>query len=73
MSKEEEYPKAELEKVQRRTAKRRTALVMSIIKGETSPQDRSEAWADCRGGQGVERAIPCWRGECSPLPPARRS
>ena len=39
MSKDEKDPKAEPEEVQRWTAKRRTALVVSIIKGETSPQE----------------------------------
>src|SRR5208283_951246 len=39
MSKDEKDPKAKPEEVQRRTAKRRTALVVSIIKGETSPQE----------------------------------
>jgi hypothetical protein len=36
MSKDEKDPKAEPEEVQRWTAKRRTALVVSILKGETS-------------------------------------
>jgi hypothetical protein len=39
MSKDEKDPKAESEEIQRWTAKRRTALVVSIIKGETSPQE----------------------------------
>jgi hypothetical protein len=39
MAKDEKDPKAEPEEVQRWTAKRRTALVVSIIKGETSPQE----------------------------------
>ena len=40
MAKDEKDPtKAEPEEVQRWTAKRRTALVVSIIKGETSAQE----------------------------------
>ena len=39
MAKDEKDPKAEPEEFQRWTAKRRTALVVSIIKGETSPQE----------------------------------
>jgi hypothetical protein len=36
---EKDQTKAEPEEVQRWTAKRRTALAVSIIKGETSPQE----------------------------------
>jgi hypothetical protein len=39
MSKDENDPKAEPEEVQRWTAKRRRTLTVSIIKGETSPQE----------------------------------
>jgi hypothetical protein len=39
MSKDEKDPKAEPEEAQRWTAKRRTALVVSIIKGDASPQE----------------------------------
>ena len=66
MSKYEKDPKAEPEEVQRWTAKRRTALVVSIIKGETSPQEAARkhgltvAEVEAQDG-GAGRSVPTVR------------
>ena len=62
-----------LEPIERWTAKRRVALVVSLLKGETSVAEAApDVWADSRRDRRLAGEVSPRCGERAPQPPARR-
>ena len=61
------------EEVQRWTAKRRAALVISLLKGETTAAEAARPpWAEGRRGRRVARSLPARGGERTSCSPEKR-